>query len=84
MKRHRFLLAVAVWVGFGLVCLIGEKAHADVSAAVVKKWLREHIATCADVRTVVAAVGQAKAEAVSRAAGVSGNQIARAKRCLQK
>ncbi|MDR6303344.1 putative membrane protein YdjX (TVP38/TMEM64 family) [Nitrobacter vulgaris] len=60
MKRHRFLLAVVVWVGFGLVCLIGEKAHADVSAAAVKKWLREHIATCADVRTVVAAVGEAK------------------------
>jgi uncharacterized membrane protein YdjX (TVP38/TMEM64 family) len=84
MKRHRFLLAVVVWVGFGLVCLIGEKAHADVSAAAVKKWLREHIATGADVRTVVAAVGEAKAEAVAKAAGVSENQIARAKRCLQK
>lgn len=23
MNRHRFLLAVAAWVGFGLVCLLG-------------------------------------------------------------
>jgi hypothetical protein len=81
MKRHRLLLAIAVWAGFGLVCLIGEKAHADVSAAAIKEWLREHIATCADVRTVVAAVGETKAEAVAKAAGVSE---ARAKRCLQK
>jgi hypothetical protein len=83
MKRHRLLLAVAVWAGFGLVCLISEKAHAEVAAAAVKEWLREHIATCADVRTVVAAVGEAKAEAVAKAAGVSEAQIARAKRRLQ-
>jgi hypothetical protein len=84
MKRHRLLFAVAVWAGFGLICLIGEAAHADVSASVVKDWLRVHIATCTDVRTVVAALGEAKAEAVAKAAGVSEAQIARAKRCLQK
>jgi hypothetical protein len=84
MKRHRLLLAVAVWAGFGLVCVIGEAAHADVSAAAIKQWLREHVATCADVRTVVTAVGEARAEAVAKAAGVSEAQIARARRCLQK
>jgi hypothetical protein len=83
MKRHRLLLAVAVWAGFGLVCLIGEKAHADVSAAAIKEWLRAHIATCADVRTVVAAVGEARAESPAKASSVSEAQIARAKRCLK-
>jgi hypothetical protein len=82
-KRHRLLFAVAVWAGFGLVCLLGGRAHADVSAAAVKEWLRLHVATCADVRTVVAAIGEAKAEAVAKAAGVSEAQIARAKKCLK-
>ena len=81
MKRDRLLLAVAVWAGF--ICLVGGGAHADVSAAATKEWLREHVATCADVRTVVAAVGEAKAEAVAKAAGVSEAQIARAKKCLK-
>lgn len=83
MKRHRLLLAVAVWAGFGLVCLIGEKAHADVSAAAIKEWLRVHIATCVDVRTVVAAIGEARAESGAKTSGVSETQIARAQRCLK-
>lgn len=83
MKRHRLFLAVAVSAGFGLACLIGEKAHADVSAAAIKEWLRVHIPTCTDVRTVVAAVGEEKAEAVAKAAGVSDVKIAKAKRCLK-
>lgn len=83
MKRHRLLFAVAVWAGFGLVCLLGGRAHADVSASAVKEWLRVHIATCADVRTVVAAVGDARAEAVAKAGGVSETHIAKAKRCLK-
>ena len=81
MKRHR--LPVAIWAGFGMVCVLGGGAHADVSAAAIKEWLRVHIATCADVRTVVAAVGEAKAEAAAKAAGVSEAQIAKAKRCLK-
>ena len=83
MKRHRLLFAVAIWAGFGMVCVLGGRAHGDVSAAAIKEWLRVHIATCADVRTVVAAVGEAKAEAVAKAAGVSEAQIAKAKRCLK-
>lgn len=52
-------------------------------------WLRRqprarlHIATCADVQTVVAAVGEARAELVAEASGVSEAQIARAKRYLK-
>ena len=83
MKRHRLLFAVAIWAGFGMVCLVGGRAHADVSASAIKEWLLVHRATCADVRTVVAAVGEAKAEAVAKAAGVSEAQIAKAKRCLK-
>ena len=83
MKRHRLRLAIAIWAGFGMVCLLGGRAHADVSASAVKEWLRLHLATCEDVRTVVAAVGEAKAEAVATAAGVSEAQIEKAKRCLK-
>ena len=65
-----------------MVCLLGGRAHADVSATTNKEWLRVHITTCADVRTVVAAVGEAKAEAVARAAGMYERQIKDARRCL--
>jgi hypothetical protein len=77
MMRRRLILALAIWAGFEMVCLLGSRAHAGVSATTNKEWLRVQITTCADVRTVVAAVGEARAEAVARAAGVSEAQIAR-------
>lgn len=38
--------------------------------------------TCADVRAVVAWIGEAKAEQAARSAGASEAQIARGKKCL--
>jgi hypothetical protein len=61
MIGRRLLLALAISAGFGMVCLLGGRAHADVSATTIKEWLSVHITTCADVRTVVAAVGEGKA-----------------------
>src|SRR6187455_2988317 len=61
MIGRRLLLALAISAGFGMVCLLGGRAHADVSAATIKEWRSVHITTCADVRTVVAAVGEGKA-----------------------
>jgi hypothetical protein len=33
MTRRRLLLAITVWVAFGLVCLLGGKAKADELAS---------------------------------------------------
>lgn len=82
MTRCRIFFAIAVWCGYGLVCPLNSRAaHADLSIKTFKEWVR--VATCADVRTVVAAVGVTKAEAVAKAAGASEAQIAKAKRCLR-
>ena len=62
------------WVAFGLVCLPGGRAKADISVDNVKELIR--VATCADVRAVVAAAGLAKTEAIARAAGATEEQIA--------
>ena len=48
VMRRRFLLALAIWIAFGLVFLPGGKAQADISMENVKELIR--IATCADVR----------------------------------
>ena len=79
MTRRRILLALLSgqdpeWC----VCL----AVGPMPMSPATEWLRVHITTCADVRTVVAAVGEAKAEAVARAAGMSERQIKDARRCL--
>jgi hypothetical protein len=81
MTLRRLFLALSTWVAFGLVCLPGGKAKADISVDNVKELIR--VATCADVRAVVAAAGLAKTEAIARAAGATEEQIARARRCLR-
>jgi hypothetical protein len=78
MKRRWFLLAIAVWVGFGLVCLLGGKADADEPPNPNRL-----IITCADVREIVRLLGEQKAEEAARAAGATEAQIARAKKCLR-
>jgi len=77
MTRRRLLLAIAVWVAFVLVCLLGG-AKADEPASGNRLTI-----TCADVRALVDAFGEAKAEAAARAAGATEAQIARAKKCLR-
>jgi hypothetical protein len=74
------LLALFAGVAFALVCLVGG-ARADVSIQNVKELIR--VATCADVRAIVAAAGEAKAESVAKAAGATDAQIARARKCLK-
>jgi hypothetical protein len=81
MTLRRLFLTLSPWVAFGLACLPGGKAKADISMENVKELIR--VATCADVRAVVAAAGVAKAEAIARAAGATEEQIARAKKCLR-
>lgn len=101
-RRHRLLLALAIWAGFGLVCLIGTYAHAGYvctphqyergeclpiikSRGQIPQGIQRILATnpnCEDVLALVAWVGEAKAEAVARAAGATDRQIARARRCL--
>jgi hypothetical protein len=78
MTRRRLLLVIAVWTGFGLVCLLGGKAHADEPAT-----SNRLIITCADVREIVRLLGEQKAEEAARAAGATEAQIARAKKCLR-
>lgn len=45
MTRRRILLALAIWAGSGMVCLLGGRAHADVSVTTIKEWIRVHITT---------------------------------------
>jgi hypothetical protein len=66
-----------------MVCLLGGRAHAYVSAAAIKGWLRLHIANCVDVRAVVAWIGEAKAVEMAREAGATEKQINDARRCLR-
>ena len=61
MTRRRLLLAIAVWIAFALVCLLGG-AKADEPANGNRLTI-----TCADVRALVDAFGEAKVEAAARA-----------------
>ena len=87
---NRLTLAIAIWLGFGLVCLISGYAHAGekpippgLHRVMAEGAGRVANMTCADVRAVVAWIGEARAEEAARAAGASDMQIARAKRCLK-
>lgn len=78
MTRRRFFLAIAVWIAFALVCLLGGNAQSDEPASGNRL-----IITCADVREIVRLLGEQKAEEAARAAGATEAQIARAKKCLR-
>jgi hypothetical protein len=74
---NRLLLAIAVWLAFGLVCLIGTYAHAEPAFRLVVTL------TCDDIRTLVAWQGWAEIETRAKAAGASQAQLDQAKKCLK-
>jgi hypothetical protein len=77
----KILLAIAAWLGLGLICLIGTYAHADEGY------------TCADVRAAVATIKTGSGvsdkraveilEAMAKGNGVRPEQIAKARACLK-
>lgn len=83
-RRQRLILFLVVWAGFGLLLLIGGRTKADVMTQQTKQGFRVNVTTCADVRAVVAIVGEVEAERAARAAGASQAQIEAAKRCLPR
>lgn len=87
---NRLLLALAIWLAFGLVCLIGEYAHAGekpippgLAKVMAEGAGRAVNPTCDDVRAVVAWIGEARAVEMAREAGASNSQIDKARRCLK-
>ena len=87
---NRLLLALAVWSVFGIVCLIGERAHGGENPIPpgLQRIMSEGAGrvvnmTCADVSAFVAIYGARRAEAVARASGATESQIREAKRCLK-
>ena len=85
----RTIFALAIWLGFGLVCLISGYAHAGekpippgLHRVMAEGAGRVANMTCADVRAVVAWIGEARAEEAARAAGATERQIKDARRCL--
>lgn len=85
---NRLLLATIIWSAFGLVCLISEYAHAKDIPPGLRRVMAEGAGrvvnpSCADVRSFVAWIGEAKAEAAARSAGATDGQIREAKRCLK-
>ena len=94
--RHLRLIALSVWIVFGIVCLISWRAHAadhlvDANKVIppgLEKVMAEGAGrvanmTCADVSDFVALYGARRAEAVARAAGATDSQIQEGKRCLK-
>ena len=86
---NRLSLALAIWIAFGLVCLVSEYAHAGekpippgLQRVMAEGAGRVANMTCADVSAFVAIYGARRAEAVARAAGATEHQIREAKRCL--
>jgi hypothetical protein len=69
------LLALAVWIGFGLLLLIGGKAKAEQPVRIVVTL------TCEDVQALVAWKGWQVIESRARAAGATAAQIEAVKRC---
>ena len=90
MRLNRLLLALAIWAGFGGVCLIAERAHGGdkpippgLAKVMAEGTGRVVTPTCDDVRAVVAWIGEARAVEMAREAGASDSQIREAKRCLK-
>ena len=84
----RTIFALAIWLAFGLVCLISEYAHAKDMPPGLAKVMAEGAGrvvtpTCDDVRAVVAWIGEARAVEMAREAGASSSQIEKARRCLR-
>ena len=65
----RIILAIVVWVGFGLVILIGTYAHAEQPVRIMVTL------TCEDVQALVAWKGWQVIESRARAAGATTAQI---------
>lgn len=73
----RLYLAVAIWIGFGLLLLIGGKIHAEQPVRIVVTL------TCEDIQALVAWKGWQVVESRARAAGATTVIIDRAKQCLK-
>jgi hypothetical protein len=72
---NRLYLAIAIWIGFGLLLLIGGKVHAEQPVRIVVTL------TCEDVQALVAWKGWQVIESRARAAGATTAQIEAARRC---
>jgi hypothetical protein len=90
MRLNRLLLALAIWLVFGIVCLISERAHGaekpippGLAKVMAEGAGRVVNPTCDDVRAVVAWIGEARAVEMAREAGASNSQIDKARRCLR-
>ena len=77
-RRQRFILFVSVWAGFGLLLLIGGRAHAEQPARILVTL------TCEDVQALVAWKGWQVIESRARAAGATTAQIEAIKRCSNR
>lgn len=90
MRLNRLILALAICLVFGIVCLISERAHGaekplppGLHRVMAEGAGRVVNPTCDGVRAVVAIYGEWKAEATARAAGATDRQIKDARRCLK-
>ena len=77
MIRRRILLALAIWIGFGLLLLIGGRVHAEPVRIIVTL-------TCEDVQALVAWKGWQVIESRARAAGATTAQIEAIRRCSSR
>jgi hypothetical protein len=70
-------IAIAAWLGLGLICLIGTYAHAEQPIRLVVTL------NCDDIRAIAQWEGWEELERRARAAGQSEAQLDRAKSCLR-
>lgn len=77
MIPSRVWLAIAIWLGFGLLLLIGGRVHAEQPVRIIVTL------TCEDVHALVAWKGWEVIESRARAAGATAAQIEAIRRCAK-
>ena len=78
MTRRRILFAIVIWIGFGLLLLVGGRVHAEQPVRIMVTL------TCEDVQALVAWKGWQVIESRARAAGATTAQIEAIRRCSSR